>query len=78
MTNHRFPRKCGDHRVEGGLCRMGTERHYEPDSGSDRGPLERVVVTVRPLTEEYGQSSGLPGLSVTIDKKEYKTGSRVR
>jgi tetratricopeptide (TPR) repeat protein len=35
-----------------------------------------VVVTVTALTEEYGQSSGLPGLSVTIDKKEYKTGAK--
>jgi hypothetical protein len=34
---------------------------------------KRVTVTVTALTEEYGQSGGIPGLSVTIEKKELKT-----
>jgi tetratricopeptide (TPR) repeat protein len=31
---------------------------------------KRVVVTISALTEEYGQSSSVPGVSVTIDKKQ--------
>lgn len=30
---------------------------------------KRVMVTISALTEEYGQASGVPGVSVTIDKK---------
>jgi len=52
-----------------------------------KGPLEpgqrieaelskRVTVTVTALTEEYGQSSGIPGLTVTIDRKEFKTDAK--
>lgn len=53
--------------------RSGT---IEPGQRIDAALSKRVVVTVTALTEEYGQSSGLPGLSVTIDKKEYKTGAK--
>ena len=31
---------------------------------------KRVTVTLSALTEEYGQSSGVPGVTVTIDKKQ--------
>jgi tetratricopeptide (TPR) repeat protein len=51
--------------------RSGT---IEPGQRIDAALSKRVIVTVTTLTEEYGQSSGLSGLSVTIDKKEYKTG----
>jgi tetratricopeptide (TPR) repeat protein len=30
---------------------------------------KRVMITISALTEEYGQSSGVPGVAVTIDKK---------
>src|SRR5512137_726797 len=48
----------------------------EPGQRIEAALSKRVVVTVTALTEEYGQSSGLPGLSVAIDKKELKTDAK--
>jgi tetratricopeptide (TPR) repeat protein len=41
----------------------------EPGQQLDVALSKRVTVTVTALTEEYGQSSGIPGIAVTIDKK---------
>jgi len=48
----------------------------EPGQRIEAALSKRVIVTVTALTEEYGQSSGLPGLSVTIDKKTLKTDAK--
>jgi tetratricopeptide (TPR) repeat protein len=48
----------------------------EPGQRIEAALSKRVTVTVTALTEEYGQSSGLPGLLVTIDKKEFKTDAK--
>ncbi len=48
----------------------------EPGQRIEAALSKRVVVTVTALTEEYGQSNGIPGLSVTIDKKELKTDAK--
>ncbi|MHB8845562.1 MAG: PEGA domain-containing protein [Nitrospirota bacterium] len=49
---------------------------FEPGQRIEAALSKRVTVTVTALTEEYGQSSGLRGLSVKIDKKEYKTDAK--
>jgi tetratricopeptide (TPR) repeat protein len=41
----------------------------EPGQRLEAALSKRVTVTVTALTEEYGQSSGIPGIAVTIDKK---------
>lgn len=41
----------------------------EPGQRIEAALSKRVTVTVTALMEEYGQSSGIPGISVTIDKK---------
>jgi len=41
----------------------------EPGQQLEVALSKRVTVTVTALTEEYGQSSGIPGIAVTIDKK---------
>ena len=41
----------------------------EPGQRIEAALSKRVTVTVTALTEEYGQSGGIPGISVTIDKK---------
>jgi tetratricopeptide (TPR) repeat protein len=41
----------------------------EPGQQLEVALSKRVIVTVTALTEEYGQSSGIPGIAVTIDKK---------
>ncbi|MEK6745284.1 MAG: PEGA domain-containing protein [Nitrospirota bacterium] len=41
----------------------------EPGQRLEAELAKRVTVTVTALTEEYGQSGGIPGISVTIDKK---------
>lgn len=41
----------------------------EPGQRLDVALSKRVTVTVTALMEEYGQSSGIPGIAVTIDKK---------
>ncbi len=41
----------------------------EPGQRLEVALSKRVTVTVTALMEEYGQSSGIPGISVTIDKK---------
>jgi hypothetical protein len=41
----------------------------EPGQRIEAMLSKRVVVTVTALMEEYGQSSGIPGIAVTIDKK---------
>jgi len=41
----------------------------EPGQRLEVALSKRVTVTVTALTEEYGQSSGIPGIAVTIDKK---------
>ena len=48
----------------------------EPGQRIEAALSKRVVVTVTALTEEYGQSSGIPGLSVAIDRKEMKTDAK--
>ena len=48
----------------------------EPGQRIEAALSKRVVVTVTALTEEYGQSTGLQGLSVTIDKKALKTDAK--
>ena len=42
----------------------------EPGQRLEAVLSKRVVVTVHALMEEYGQSGGIPGISVAIDKKE--------
>jgi len=41
----------------------------EPGQRLEVALSKRVTVTVTALMEEYGQSSGIPGIAVTIDKK---------
>ena len=41
----------------------------EPGQRLEATLSKRVMVTVTALTEEYGQSGGIPGISVAIDKK---------
>lgn len=41
----------------------------EPGQRIEAALSKRVAVTVQALMEEYGQSGGIPGISVTIDKK---------
>jgi tetratricopeptide (TPR) repeat protein len=48
----------------------------EPGQRIEAVLSKRVTVTVTALTEEYGQSSGLRGLTVRIDKKELKTDAK--
>jgi tetratricopeptide (TPR) repeat protein len=49
----------------------------EPGQRLEVALSKRVTVTVTALTEEYGQSSGIPGIAVTIDKKAAgKTGPK--
>ncbi len=49
----------------------------EPGQKLDVALSKRVMVTISALTEEYGQSSGVPGVAVTIDKKQVgKTDAR--
>jgi hypothetical protein len=42
----------------------------EPGQRLEAALSKRVVVSVTALIEEYGQTSGVPGLSVTVDGKE--------
>jgi tetratricopeptide (TPR) repeat protein len=48
----------------------------EPGQRIEAALSKQVTVTVTALTEEYGQSSGLRGLTVRIDKKELKTNAK--
>lgn len=45
----------------------------EPGQKIEARLSRRVIVTISALTEEYGQTSGLPGVAVTIDKKAVGT-----
>jgi len=42
----------------------------EPGQKLEAALSKRVMVTIAALTEEYGQSGGVPGVAVTIDKKQ--------
>ena len=42
----------------------------EPGQKLEAALSKRVIVTVSALVEEYGQSSGIPGISVSINNKE--------
>jgi hypothetical protein len=42
----------------------------EPGQQIEAALMKRVLLTVTALKEEYGQANGIPGLSVTIDKKQ--------
>jgi tetratricopeptide (TPR) repeat protein len=49
----------------------------EPGQRIEVALSKRVTVTVSTFTEEYGQSGGIPGISVAIDKREVgKTNAR--
>lgn len=41
----------------------------EPGQRLDAALSKRVLITVTALAEEYGQASGIPGITVTVDKK---------
>ncbi|HXY55278.1 MAG TPA: PEGA domain-containing protein [Nitrospirota bacterium] len=42
----------------------------EPGQQIEAALNKRVLLTISALMEEYGQASGIPGISVTIDKKQ--------
>jgi tetratricopeptide (TPR) repeat protein len=42
----------------------------EPGQKLDVALTKRVIVTISALTEEYGQAGGIPGVAVTVDKKQ--------
>jgi tetratricopeptide (TPR) repeat protein len=42
----------------------------EPGQRLEAALTKRVLITILALAEEYGQASGIPGIAVTIDKKQ--------
>jgi tetratricopeptide (TPR) repeat protein len=42
----------------------------EPGQRLEAALTKRVLITISALAEEYGQASGIPGIAVTIDKKQ--------